>query len=154
MIEIDFSFHTSQRDRFRSKELINHWGQRYPEIFDEQDIQITNNQPHYHFFEWLGAVLLYESLGYLSLIEKYETKSHSRKFDIFTKTAPQEVVEYVLENRSGVPDLFVYSPDRSDWFFCEVKGLADRLQQNQLDSIAKLEALSVKDVRVLKFSEF
>ena len=153
MIDIEFPFHSLQRERFRSGELVKEWSLKYPQIFDDHDVRIANHQLHYHFFEWLGAVLIYESMGYLSLIEKYETKLHKRKFEIFKKIVPAEVFDYVLNNRTGVPDLFAYSPDKSDWFFCEVKGLTDRLQKTQIERIKKLEDLSEKQVRVLKFSE-
>jgi len=153
MIEIEFPFHKKQRERFRSGELIQEWSAKYQQIFDGHDIRITNNQPHYHFFEWLGAVLIYESMGYLSLIEKYETKLHTRKIEIFKNIVPPEVSNYILENRTGAPDLFVYSPDEQDWFFCEVKGLTDRLQKCQIELIEKIESISQKHVKVLKFYE-
>ena len=34
-------------------------------------------------------------------------------------------------NKSGQPDLFVYHPVSLDWFFCEVKGPGDVVQENQ-----------------------
>ena len=153
MIEIKFPFKSSQRELFRSGQLIDEWAKRYPNLFDERDLEITKNQTHYHFFEWLGAVLLYEATGYLSLIEKYETKSHTRKLEIFEKTVSQAVFEDVLANRTGVPDLFVYAPDYSDWFFCEIKGLKDLLRPHQLDRLEELKAISGKDYGIMQFQE-
>ncbi len=153
MIDIEFPFHSLQRERFRSGELVKEWSLKYPQLFDDHDVRIANNQLHYHFFEWLGAVLIYESTGSLSLIEKYETKLHKRKFETFKEVVPTRVFDYVLNNRTGVPDLFVYSPDKRDWFFCEVKGLTDRLQPIQIKRIKELENLSQKQVKVLMFKE-
>jgi len=154
MQDLEFSFHPSQRELFRSGKLISEWAKKYPQLFDEHDVRITHNQPHYHFFEWLGAILLYESLGYLSLIEKYETPKHTKKIETIKSTIPQKVINYIFENRAGLPDLFVYSPDKQDWFFCEVKGLGDRLQRNQIRVIGKLEEVTGKAVKILKFREF
>lgn len=154
MQTLEFSFHQSQRELFRSGRLIEEWAYKYPQIFDEHDIRITRNQPYYHFFEWLGAILLYESLGYLSLIEKYETLKHTKKVQTISSIAPQEVLDFIFHNRVGLPDLFVYSPCKSDWFFCEVKGLGDRLQKNQIRAINELENVSGRPVKILKFREF
>lgn len=154
MHTLEFSFHPSQREKFRSGALIRLWAENYPQIFDDHDLQITLNQPSYHFFEWLGAILLFESLGYLSLIEKYESPKHERKINIISQVLPQEVLDFVFNNKAGLPDLFVYSPDKADWFFCEVKGLGDRLQKNQIQVIEELEKVSGRPVKFLKFREF
>jgi hypothetical protein len=129
------------------------WVTRYPQLFDERDVEITRNQLQYHFFEWLAAVLLYEAMGYLSLVEKYETASHPRKLDIFRRAVSAELYDYVIANRSGVPDLFVYSPNLDNWFFCEIKGVGDSLRRHQIERHAALEELSGKPVMILKLNE-
>ena len=153
MYEIEFPFRASQRVRFRSGELIEEWAARYPQLFDARDLEITRKQPNYHFFEWLAAVLIYEATGFLSLIEKYETPSHVRKAQIFSTTVPHDVYDYVMKNRAGVPDLFVYSPDQSQWYFCEVKGAADKLREHQSERIAELSRISGGKVCLLKLKE-
>lgn len=153
MHTFEFPFSPTQQHRFRSGELMNEWATRYPMLFDEHDMAICKNQPDYHFFEWLASVVLYEATGYLSAVEKYETMKHTRKFIAFKQTVPREVFDYVLSNRSGVPDLFVYAADFSDWFFCEIKGGKDFLRPHQIIRFGELEHLSGKPVAILKFDE-
>lgn len=149
MAEFRFLYSPEQRNRFQSGALMEEWAARYPELFDERDVSICRNQPDYHFFEWLGAVLLYEATGYLSLIEKYETKSHQEKFDAFKASVPLAVFDHVLKNRTGLPDLFLYKKDFTDWFFCEIKGFRDKLRDHQLDRFREIEAVSGKPVSIL-----
>lgn len=77
-------------------------------------------------------MLIYGSTGYLSLMEKYVTPGHMAKRKIFDRAVPAAVLELMLEECTGVPGLFVYSPDRSDWYFCEVKGPGDELGKAQV----------------------
>lgn len=152
-LRIEFLYTSAQREAFRSGVLLEEWASRYPQLFDERDIEITRKQLNYHFFEWLAAILLYESTGYLSLVEKYETASHARKLEAFRKAVPGAVYEFVLQNRSGVPDLFVYAPDLSSWFFCEIKGPKDILRPHQIARHAELEKVSGKPVVILGLKE-
>ena len=151
--EFVFTYDSNQRLRFREGSLRDEWWRRYPELFDEDDLRLAKNQPYTHFFEWLAAVLLYEATGYLSLLEKYETACHERKVDVFKETVPRPVFEYVMANRAGIPDLFVYAPDRSNWFFCEVKGASDVLDQRQCLRAAELRAITGKEVGLLWLRE-
>ena len=131
--DFDFVFRTSQRDRFRSGDLVRDWRDRYPKLFDEHDERVlrTEYQRRFNFYEWLAAVLIFESTGYLSLVTKYTAKSHASKHDALRSCLPPDVAEWVFRNESGQPDLFVYSVADKDWFFCEVKGPGDRLRENQ-----------------------
>ena len=72
-------FTDEQRKRFRSGELVKEWARIYKEIFDEDDVRVTSKQNSFHFFEWLAAVVIYTSTGYLSLVEKYQFRNHQRK---------------------------------------------------------------------------
>jgi hypothetical protein len=40
----------------------------------------------------------------------------------------------------------------SDWFFCEVKGLGDRLSPAQKEYFEELSKLSGKSIRIIKFN--
>lgn len=137
MKELHILYTPAQRELFRRGDLFEQWRDRDPELFDEHDQRIVKNQrcyasgSGYHFFECLVAVIIHETCGYLSLLEKYETASHTRKFETFRRVAPAKVVEYILQNRAGAPDLFSYDPTTGDWFFCEVKGGSDRLGPKQ-----------------------
>jgi hypothetical protein len=101
----------------------------------------------------LGAVLLYESMGYLSLIEKYETPGHVRKFELFKDMVGPKLFDDIRGDRVGSPDLFVFAPDRSDWFFCEVKGAADVLRDCQLRRFRRLFDITGKRVYVLSLKK-
>jgi hypothetical protein len=48
-------------------------------LYKTQGLEIAQSQPSYHFFEWLAAVLVFQTFGYLSLLEQYEFKAHERK---------------------------------------------------------------------------
>lgn len=132
--DFSFVFRNSQRDRFRSGKLVREWRARYPQLFDEHDelVLLSRHQRRYHFCEWLAAVLLFEATGYLSLVVKYTAKSHASKHEPLRGALPESVADWVFANETGQPDLFVYSPDRGDWFFCEVKGPGDRMSAKQV----------------------
>lgn len=115
---------------------------------------------HYHnlktiFFEWLGAIVLYQRRGYLSLVEQYQFKKHKHKQSILSQLnfpGLQKAMEYQRRiNKTQAPDLLAYKPDYSDWFFCEVKGGKDYLRQTQKDHYIKLSELSGKPIYLLEF---
>jgi hypothetical protein len=137
-----FSFHSNQRERFRNGHLAKDWRQRYPQLFDEDDERVlsTEHQRRYHFFEWLSAVLLFEATGYISLVEKYTSKSHPQKRATLQRVLTPKIFEWLCENESGQPDLFVFQPVTRDWFFCEVKGGSDRIRDNQIDWMSRFAA--------------
>ncbi|MFH1628030.1 MAG: hypothetical protein ABIE47_04825, partial [Pseudomonadota bacterium] len=94
-----FRTHPDLHDRFRSKDLVLDWAKSYPMLFDEDDLRIAENQAHmgYHFYEWLAAVLIYHTYGYLSLVEQYEFKSHKHKQQIFQRLTTSEVIEFIVD---------------------------------------------------------
>jgi hypothetical protein len=151
----DFCFHSRQRERFRSGELGPEWAKRYPEIFDEEDLRIyrTECENGYHFYEWLGAVLLFEATGYLSLIEKYGSENHPRKTQLFESMASEASEAVQAIDGAGWPDLFCYSPDHKHWHFCEVKGAADTLKSQQLVTFHKLWQATGRQVYVLRLQD-
>lgn len=136
--DFTFPFHSGQRDRFRNGDLIREWRHRYPQIFDDDDERVleTVHQRQYHFFEWLTAVLIFESSGYCSLVAKYTTKSHPKKRTTLGELITPTLYDWLCENESGQPDLFVFHPQSKDWYFCEVKGGNDRIRPNQIKWVA------------------
>ena len=147
-----------------SGELWRQWAKEYPQIFDEQDIQIAEKgagpEMRFHFFEWLAAVLIFHSYGYSSLIEQYEfKKAHKRKQDALKHLLPCEVFRFVTDRKerferfggAQCPDLLSYSPDYSDWFFCEVKGPGDKLQESPSRLFDELARISGKPIRMMYF---
>ncbi|MDY0282835.1 MAG: hypothetical protein RBR35_20065, partial [Salinivirgaceae bacterium] len=88
--DYSFSFSRAQRERFRNGELVREWRDRYPTLFDEDDERVlrTAQQRRYHFLEWLSAVLLFETTGYRSMVEKYTAKSHVNKLRCLRECVP------------------------------------------------------------------
>jgi hypothetical protein len=52
----------------------------------------------------------------------------------------------IKELRTQCPDLFCYSKDKTNWFFCEVKGKGDRLQKEQGKYFESIESLTGKKI--------
>ncbi len=149
-----FPFDPSTRARFASGELREEWFARYPQLFDENDLRLARNQPESHFFEWLAAIKIFHDTGWLSLVEKYVYTNHPAKLELFTSLVPPEVPRLFRSHYFGrrqPPDLFVYSPERSDWYFCEVKGGSDRLRKEQRIVFAMLERMTGRPVRIIHF---
>jgi len=129
-----------KRDLFLRGDLWKTWHREYPEIFDADDLRLAQGQASlgYHFYEWFAAIQLFEGLGYLSLVEKYQFKRHKRKYEVFSERiqSSTETLDLIKRRRDfgnvQLPDLFVYrKEDLSDWFFCEIKGAGDRMRSSQ-----------------------
>jgi hypothetical protein len=161
LLENTFFYGKRQRDRFRKRELLDEWYKLYPQIFDEDDYRITLKQPRGHFFEWLSAILIFQSTGYLSLVEKYQFRNNKRKGDILkmfvaSGQISSELYDLMINRKkygfgnSQCPDLFVYLPDGSDWHFCEAKG-ADAITPSQMKYFERLSKVSRKKVQLIKY---
>jgi hypothetical protein len=142
-----------QQDHFKSGGLIDQWAQSYPQIFDADDARIARSQgpKGYHFYEWLSAVIIFNSIGYLSLMEKYTMSNHPRKGEIFNGLVDPQTYQFIMspkEKRTQCPDLFCFKDD--DWFFCEVKGKGDRLSLDQSEYFRNIEQISGKEIRILR----
>jgi hypothetical protein len=146
-----FEFNPSQREKFKDGELLYEWANQYPQLFDEQELQIADHPVPAHFFEWLGAIHLFETTGYLSLVEKYEFKRHKRKQKILKEIVPVKVLSLISRKGVQCPDLFVYAPDKTDWYFCEIKGPGDYLRRVQREYFEKLSEVSGKQIRIIRF---
>jgi hypothetical protein len=152
-----FDVPLTQRERFKSGELWREWHSSYPDLFDEDDLRLAKTQAGggYHFYEWLAAILLYQRTGYLSLVEKYQSKNHKRKQLIVKQFNSPELFQALAyrseDSAYGCPDLLVYAPDFSDWYFCEVKGGTDRMRPAQERHYQALQELTGKPIRLVKF---
>ncbi len=148
--------HRSQRVLWKSGSLAAEWARRFPELFDEEDRRLAGTQGPlgYHFYEWLAAIVLHHATGYLSLVSKYEFAKHRRKQEIIKQLLPADILPILRDRtehgRAQPPDLLMYAPDFSDWFFCEVKGPGDRLRPEQLTKFEALAKLGGKPVRLLQ----
>lgn len=156
------TFFTSdeQHDLFRSGQLVKQWANAYPHLFDSDDVRIALNQASmgYHYFEWLAAILIYHTTGMLSLVEKYQFKNHKRKREILLKLTSSKIFEYIIsrgsEGHIQCPDLLVYTSDYQEWFFCEVKGPADRIRPEQTEFFRELSKVTGRDIKFVKFKKF
>ena len=146
-------FTEEQRKRFRSGELVKEWAKMYKEIFDEDDVRVASSQNSFHFFEWLAAVIIYTSTGYLSLVEKYQFKKHQRKQEILGKLFPDEIIPSIRSGSIQCPDLLCYRRDFKNCFFCEVKGLRDEIRLVQKERFRELKRVTGKEVYLIEFKE-
>jgi hypothetical protein len=139
MKEIDlfanFVFSDQEKIDFATNELWKTWVEKYPFLFDHDDLIAVAENPAFHYYEWMAAIRLYEEWGYLSLVEKYVHKRYARKYGILCQLAPKKVVDMLTSTwknyHTHCPDLLVYRQDQSEYFFCEVKGQHERITQNQ-----------------------
>jgi hypothetical protein len=150
----DYEIYFSAEDRrhFQSGELARSWAKRFPQLFGEAELRLALNQPKYHFYEWLTAVHLFSDHGYLSLIEKYHFKSHPAAYALFQQLTSPEIVDLLSGGGPGPrtqgPDLLAFRPDRSAWFFVEVKGPRDHVRDPQAKLFHRLEQISGRPVRI------
>lgn len=147
-------FDPKQKEAFRKGVLQDDWFREYGHIFDNDDLELAKSQTKYHFFEWLAAIHLYREFGYISLVEKYHSPSHQRKCVLFRSLVPDPVFKLLTVRKRGWrqgPDLLVYTSDHSDWFFCEVKGERDYVNEAQKKIFEKIEEISEKPVRLIHF---
>ena len=158
MFETLYELSTSrfQFEKFKSGELYEEWFRVFPELFDEDDIRVARTQAKLgaHYFEWLSALTVYQSLGYLSLIESYEFKVQKRQQKIINDLLPPDVLEIVQlpydQRKAQCPDLLCFKPDYTDWFFCEVKGPTDKLRDEQREYFSLISSVSKKPIQVIK----
>lgn len=131
--EMEFSYPKHLRKQFQHDPSgqIETWQRDYPFLFDVRDASLANDyngralSPH--FLEWFAAITLYEKLGYYSLNRSYETVGHAAKQGLLRKLVSEEAFRFITKPHpvygAGLcPELLLYRPDFSDWFFCTVKG--------------------------------
>jgi hypothetical protein len=159
-VEIGLVRYTAeQRQLWKDGYLWLHWFDKYPQLFDGRDLDLVKTQAvlNYHFAEWLAAIVLYSSTGYYSLVSMYEFSNHERKHALLKELVPTGLYEAILQNRESggpqCPDLLMYHPDKSNWFFCEVKEPGDRMRKSQRDYFERLSAISLKPIRIIKLRE-
>lgn len=152
-----FEIDVDQATRWRRGELHKKWAERFPQLFDSDDLRLAESQgpEGFHFSEWLGAIILFHLTGYLSLVSKYEFPSHKGKQAILGKLLPKPVLALMKDHPdlggTQCPDLLAYSSDYSDWFFCEVKGPGDRLRERQRLYFDRLARVSDRPISLLRF---
>jgi len=141
------------REGYWPKPLARIWRSSYPLIFDDDDLRLALRQPQYHFVEWFAAVHLLHSQGLYSLVSKYAFENHARKrrvvLGLMSKGDLMSLRPPSL--RGQPPDLLVYRPGTSKFWFVEVKGPHDRdraVQQEDQRRISALFRCPVDEIRV------
>jgi hypothetical protein len=123
-------------------QLARQWFEEYPGLFDEDDLRLNGTQGHekYHFYEWYVAVHLFQRDGAVSMVEKYDSPTHRRKFARYQEllaglSEPQRgVLSAIRADHVQLPDLLVLARDGESFSFAEVKGQGDRLLPRQIAS--------------------
>ncbi len=151
--ETTLTFPLALRARWPSP-LAAEWLASYPSLFEAQDFEQTLTQPTKHFFEWLAAVHLHQRDGVFALIEKYGYGNHPRKVAALDRIlgAGADIVRS-LRPKYGVqpPDLLVYTPDCSRYWFVEAKGPTDSVRSTQDSSYQILQDALGADIEVVHF---
>ena len=136
--------------------LYDKWRSRFDSLFDDDDLRQTHQQAH--FYEWIGAIVLHHLTGYDALVEKYGFEAHGphpKKQEVIKRLSlPNHLRDLMKTTHRTVmcPDLLMYRPhDLSKWFFCEIKGPGDKLQDNQLKFFEQLANADGKPIFVLRF---
>lgn len=135
----------------RSNRLARIWRTTYPQIFDDDDLRLATRQPHYHFVEWIAAIHLFTATNLYSLMGKYAFKNHARKRRIALGLMGKRKLDLLRDLQGQPPDLFVYRPATSEFWFVEVKGPHDRaraVQQQDQKRISALFHCPVDEIRV------
>ena len=145
------------RLRWKEGKVAAEWARRYPELFDTDDVRLVQSQGHmgYHFIECFAAIILHHVTGYHALVAKYQFKPHRRKQEIIAKLFSPQMLKVLLDRRTDSaaqpPDLVMYAPDHSAYFFCEVKGPGDRVSLAQESKFNALAAVDGAQVFLLRF---
>lgn len=157
--ELSLTYPKDTRLQFEneSSELVSAWAKDYAFLFDADDVRmatgIEGQKQQMHFSEWFAAIKMFEATGYYSLNEKYECTDHAVKHTILEKLVSPEALRFMAKQTVekgdlGCPDLLMYKPDFSDWYFCDVKGPGDNLRPEQ--ALYWQELLEVTGKRIVR----
>ena len=145
-----------QQELYKAGTVWNDWLIQYPELFDEKDRQLFRNQAHfgYGFVESLSIIFLHNATGYIPIFGSYGWGTQEYKNNLVKELVSEETWGLIMsqkKHRSQPPDLFAYAPDKTNYFFCEVKGPGDRLRETQIQYFQLLQEVSGKPVYTIKY---
>jgi len=140
--ELSLTYPKETRLKFESEsgELAGAWAKEFDFLFDEEDLRVATGiegqKQQMHFSEWFTAIKMFEATGYYSLNENYDYAGHTAKQAILKKLVSPEALSLMVKHVSekgnlNCPDLLMYKPDFSDWYFCDVKGPGDNVRPEQ-----------------------
>lgn len=149
----EFTFSSHERARFKSGHLVQLWAERYPFLFDAEDVEQALAPPAKGskiLFAWAAAVRLYEARGYYSLL-KYSSSVNPRKVELLSKLVAEGVIDEASP-KAPVPDLLVYTPDLSESFFCAIKGPGDVVRKTEDTAFPSLSERTKKPIYLVTLS--
>jgi hypothetical protein len=152
-----FEYHADQRRRFGEGILRRQWLDQFPQLFDHDDFTRASNRTRpYFFYEWLAAIVLHQSTGFFALVTRYQTDARKRALlpDILPPAVLAVLADRTRWGKTQGPDLLMYAPDYSDWFFCECKGPGDTISDRQHGRFDDLVAAAKKPIRMLEFQVY
>lgn len=139
------------------------WYERYGGVlFDADDLRLAESQSGHHFYEWLGAVVTHHATGYRCLLQKYQFSTHPQKQETLSRLASPRLAAIfdgqVARGEGGGrmqgPDLLMYAPDESDFFFCGIKGPSDDLRPKQVQFFKSVADATGQQIELLRFRPF
>ena len=97
-------------------------------------------------------MVIFNTIGYFSLMKEYELTSHKRKHEAFKQIVDPKAFQYIMgpkEEENHCPDLFCYSVEIDEWFFCDVKGKEEQWNLDRLAFFKNLQDISGNTVRLI-----
>jgi hypothetical protein len=161
-------------------DLAEQWEAKFKEelplFFDTAGAWFVEHQGReplgYGLYETLAGIVLYQSTGYLPLSSSYDFRfsvsakqitegrrvaaDEEEKLRIVETLFSEKELDVIRDHSEGLtqpPDLLMYAPGCSDWFFCEAKGPTDRLSEGQVRKFTQIAEATRKPVRVFGFEE-
>ncbi len=146
----------SEYQRWRTDTVAEEWLQAHPSVFDQDDLRlaVVRRAQGRHYFEWAAARHLHQVTGFNALVCKYEFAVHRDKRAIVKRPLPPTVDRILRDRkqygRAQAPDLLMYAPDFTAFFFCEVKGPTDRMRPEQLRKFGAIAQATRQPVHLIR----
>lgn len=158
-----YSYHEETKRNFRTSELWRVWADRFPMLFDAVDREVVCSQADIskggaHFHEWLAAIRLYESTGWLSLVEQYQYSKNAKarhwtKRPIIERLSDPKLLTAIYDydvDGTQCPDLLAYRADFTDWAFIDAKGPGDKVRPNQVRRWSWMSQITGKPISQIR----
>lgn len=174
VLEYPASLRKEWREEKRGEELIRKYFACYEGcLFDCGNLTNALGQHEFgwHFAEWWTAIQLYQKYQLLSLVGKYagrypiaDQKLRQWRLRRFQEVIPDKKKQDFLRNGRlssasrdkrliKLPDLLVYTPDKRNYAFVEVKGPGDSLKPEQRKSFDRIKKCLERDVYIARLRE-
>jgi hypothetical protein len=143
--------------------LARRWRDRYPCLFDEDDLALANRQGRhqggtFHLVEWVAAIHLHEVHGVRAVIGKWKAaglgvrgfRKYPRKCELVScHIGLQTYIDICQRLKGAGPDLFLYGSASERPWFAEVKR-EDRLNCNQIKDFEMIRKILGREVQLIR----